>query len=52
MGLFDSLTDLLTDVATVVIKPVEITTDLVDTVVKPVADGLSEITEEVKDLTK
>jgi hypothetical protein len=52
MGLFDSLVNLVGDVATVVTKPVEIVTDLADAAVKPLADGLSEISKDVKDLTK
>lgn len=52
MGLFDSLTSLVTDVAKVVVTPVEIAADLADAVVKPVADGLQDIAEGVKDLTK
>lgn len=52
MGLFDSLTNLVTDVAKTVTKPVEIAVDITDAVVKPLADGLDELSKEVKDLTK
>ncbi len=52
MGLFDSLVNLVGDVATVVTKPVETVVDAADAVVKPVADGLTELAKDVKDLTK
>lgn len=52
MGLFDSLGDLVGNVAKVVVTPVEIAADLANAVVKPLADGVDAIADEVKDLTK
>lgn len=52
MGLFDSFTNLVGDVARVVTTPVEMAIDAADALVKPVADGLTELAREVKDLTK
>lgn len=52
MGLLDSLTNLVTDVATVVLKPAEIALDIADAAVKPIADGATELAKEVKDLVK
>ena len=52
MGLFDSLTDLVGNVTRVVVTPVEIVADVANAVVKPIADGVETIKDEVKDLTK
>jgi hypothetical protein len=52
MGLFDSLVNLVGDVATVVTKPVEVVVDLADAAVKPLADGMTELAKDVKDLLK
>jgi hypothetical protein len=52
MGLLDSLTNLVSDVVTVALKPAEIVLDLTDAAVKPLADGLTEIANDVKDLTR
>lgn len=52
MGLFDSLVDLAADVVTIAVKPVEIAVDVADAMVKPIAQGATELAKEVKDLTK
>lgn len=55
MGLFDSLVNVVADVVTVAVKPAEIVLDVVDAGLKPIADGLTELAEnvkDVKDLTK
>lgn len=52
MGLFGSLVDLVADVATVVVAPVEVAVDVAAAVVKPVAAGASAIVDEVKNLTR
>jgi hypothetical protein len=52
MGLLDSLVNLVGDVATVVTKPVEMAVDVADAVVKPVAEVVTELAEDVKDLTR
>lgn len=52
MGIFDSLVNLVEDVALVATKPVEIVLDLADAAVKPIADAATELAKDVKDLTK
>lgn len=52
MGLFDSLANLVGNVATVVVKPVEVAVDLTNAAVKPIAETAEEIAQSVKDMTK
>lgn len=47
-GLFNSLTELTTDVVKVVAAPVEMAVDLVDAAVKPIAEVAEEFKEDVK----
>lgn len=48
MGIFDSITDLVTNVAKVVVAPIEVIVDLADTAVKPAADAADQIVKSVK----
>ena len=48
MGIFDSITELVTDVAKVVVAPVEIAVDVTKAVVKPVAEVAEDVVKEVK----
>lgn len=49
-GLFKSVVDLATDVASVVVAPVEIVADLAGAAVKPVAEVAQELVKDVKSL--
>lgn len=49
-GLFKSVTGLATNVATVVLKPVEITVDLADAALKPLAEAAKDLSDGVKRL--
>lgn len=49
-GLFKSVVDLATDVATVAVAPVEIVVDLADAAVKPLADAAKDLAKDVKSL--
>jgi diacylglycerol kinase len=49
-GLFDSVVDLVSDVAKVVIAPVEIAVDLAGAAVKPLAEVAKDLANEVKSL--
>jgi hypothetical protein len=48
--LFESVVDLTTDIVKVVAAPVEVAVDLAGAVVKPVAEVVGEIVEDVKSL--
>jgi hypothetical protein len=50
MGIFDSLTSLVGNVATVVLKPVEVVVDLADAAVKPVADVAKDLADDIKSI--
>lgn len=50
MGLFDSVFDLVSDVATIVTKPVEAAVDLVSVPVKEVANVVKDLANDVKSL--
>jgi hypothetical protein len=49
-GLLNSVIDLATNTATVMLKPVEIAVDLTNAAVKPLADVTDELADEVKRL--
>lgn len=49
-GLLKSVTDLVSDVATVVVAPIEIASDLVGAAVKPVAEVARDMVADVKSL--
>ncbi len=49
-GLFKSITDLATDVATVALAPVAIVADLAGAAVKPMAEVAKELADDVKSL--
>lgn len=49
-GLLKSVVDLATDVAAVVVAPVEVAADLAGAAVKPVADAAKELVKDVKSL--
>lgn len=50
MGIFDSLTSLVTNVAKIVVAPAEVVVDLADAVVKPLADAAEEIVKDIKSI--
>lgn len=50
MGLFNSLVELTTDALKAVAAPVEISVDLADAVVKPLAKVAKELADDVKSL--
>lgn len=47
-GLLKSVADLVGDVATIVVKPVEVVVDITHVVVKPIAEVVTELSESVK----
>lgn len=49
-GLLKSITDLATDVATVVVAPVAVVADLAGAAVKPIAEAAKELADDVKSL--
>lgn len=49
-GLLKSVVDLATDVATVVVAPVEMVVDLTGAAVKPIAEVAKELAKDVKSL--
>jgi hypothetical protein len=49
-GLLNSVIDLATNTATVVLKPVEIAVDLTNAAVKPLAEVAKDVADEVKKL--
>ena len=49
-SLFKSVVDLATDVAQVVVAPVEMAVDLTDAVVKPVAEVAKDLANDIKSL--
>ncbi len=51
MGLLDSLTEIVVDVATIVATPVEIVADAADLVVRPVAEAVTEASDSIRELT-
>lgn len=50
-GLFKSVTDLVANVAEVVVTPVEIVANVANAVLEPVVDGARAVKETVQDLT-
>jgi hypothetical protein len=51
-GLLKSVTELATNVATVVVKPIEIVVDLTNVAVKPMAESAKQIADDVKKIAK
>ncbi len=49
--MFNSLINLTKNVVDVVVAPIEMAVDLTNAAVKPIADGLNEVVQEVKDIS-
>ncbi len=52
MGLFDSLLDLATDTVKIVAAPVDVVVTIAAAAVKPVAEVVEELAEDIKDAVK
>ena len=48
MNIFESLISVVADVATIVVKPVEIVLEVAGAVTKPVAEVVTELTDDIK----
>lgn len=49
--MFNSLINLTKNLTDIITAPVEIVVDLTNAAIKPIADGLSEVVQEVKDMS-
>lgn len=52
MSLFDSVLNLATDLTKIVVAPVEVVVDVAAATVKPVAEVVEDLTNDVKDALK
>lgn len=52
MGLFDSLVELTTDAVKIVAAPIDVAVTLTAAAVKPVAEVVTDLAEDIKSITK